>query len=238
MQEVPLDATLAHAPPKPAVSRFKAGRAEPMRAHVPAVQRAVRTGKLEGGKLVGPADDSGSDADDAELVGMLARGELTNLGPEPASIPGPGPSTQAGRERATLPRLGELAQGLPQGGSPLATPVNTTERSSPKMGAAALPGPPAPERRPVSAQVAERRPVSAQVTERTPASRGTPIAVPSRHAKPPDRGPAPAVEYPAQTSVMPSMVVDSPSFPPPGAPAPPPVVQAPRKTSRFMLDRS
>jgi hypothetical protein len=214
------------------VSRFKAGRAEPTRAHVPAVQRAVRTGKLEGGKLIGPADDSGSDD---ELVGMLARGELTNLGPEPASLPGPGPSTQAGRDR---PRLGELAHGFAQGGSPLATPVNITERSSPKMGAAALPGPPAPERRPVSAQVAERRPVSAQVTERTPASRGTPIAVPSRHAKPPDRGPAPVVEYPAQTSVMPSMVVDSPSFPPPGAPAPAPVVQAPRKTSRFMLDRS
>ena len=77
LQEVPLDATLASTPPKPAISRFKAehfghsgSRSSSLASHslgasiLPSsssssLRRAVRMGSLEDGKLVsGEAGDS------------------------------------------------------------------------------------------------------------------------------------------------------------------------------------
>ncbi|TFK54737.1 hypothetical protein OE88DRAFT_1653204 [Heliocybe sulcata] len=106
--EVPLEATLASPPPKPYISRFKSDRlnaynlSNPESASpstslaasvIPAsqtrnLQRAIRTGKMENGKLIGGQDgDSGSDIDAEEnareVLEMLKRGEVTNAGPEP-----------------------------------------------------------------------------------------------------------------------------------------------------------
>jgi hypothetical protein len=266
-QEVPLDATLAHGAPKSSVSRFKAGRAararpaEPTeisaqshvgstttaRAQPSAVRRAIRTGKLENGKLVGPAEDSASEDEEAqarELIDMLQRGELSNLGPNPLFVPGsvgdPGPSTIASapssarppvssgsvKERTKHPLLAQLSQSSQSPSpSPLPTPITMVGRSSPKMESAPIP-----------------TPVGSRVVERAPQARGNPIAVPTKNSKPPERvEPAytPDVEYPAQTSVMPSMIVDSPSFPRPGEsqPVPPDSTAQARKPSRFMQSR-
>lgn len=101
-QEVPLEATLASAPPKSSVSRFKAeltARHAPNESSLPShslgssvvpsssistMKRAVRMGKLENGNLIG-GEEGESDDEVVEntraLLEALTRGEVTNIGP-------------------------------------------------------------------------------------------------------------------------------------------------------------
>ncbi|KAI0086183.1 hypothetical protein BDY19DRAFT_365463 [Irpex rosettiformis] len=104
--DVPLEATLASGPPKPSVSRFRAERAShaglsqsTLASHslgasvvpsssVSSMKRAVRMGKLENGKLVGGDDGESedealaSDENAREMLELLRKGEVTNIGPE------------------------------------------------------------------------------------------------------------------------------------------------------------
>ncbi|TDL27421.1 hypothetical protein BD410DRAFT_825103 [Rickenella mellea] len=98
--EVPLEATLASKPPKPPISRFKTARQFAYNAPGPRattsvgasvlpagypIQKAIRTGKYVDGKLIGPEDDSASDGEDngkmEDVLELLKRGDVTNIGP-------------------------------------------------------------------------------------------------------------------------------------------------------------
>ncbi|KIP12251.1 hypothetical protein PHLGIDRAFT_124164 [Phlebiopsis gigantea 11061_1 CR5-6] len=107
--EVPLEATLASDPPKPSLSRFSIerhihpppntgmlashslGAAVLPLASAASLQRAVRLGKFEDGKLVGGAEgeseDEGTAVDESaqQLLEAILRGEVTNVGPQSSS---------------------------------------------------------------------------------------------------------------------------------------------------------
>lgn len=306
LQEVPLEATLASAPPKPGVSRFKASRhsnvvnpygapslSRPQpeaalastslgsavlpasQAH--ALQRAIRTGKLQDGKLIGggpgESDSEDESANVQEVVEMLKRGEIRNVGPQhesgqqptsslPSSLPTPsvqervlGPSSSFSQPVA-LPVPAPSGQPKP----PLQAEVTKPRVSKFKMNQAlqgARPSEPrsmsSPVEAPVSAversppeTLAETRSVGAHVVERTPRVARTHGTAPSTAAPLPDtpsqvqrasRNAVPIV-VPTSTShpsvgastlrpglnstattplptAMPSMIVESPSFPRP-----------------------
>ncbi|KAI0040326.1 hypothetical protein FA95DRAFT_1585065 [Auriscalpium vulgare] len=102
--EVPLEATLAHLPPKPAESKFKSSRiAQSYNTTVPSttpstslgasvlpgastLRRAIRTGKLDDDNLIGGEEgESGEEEDSDEIkafMDALRRGEVTNAGAE------------------------------------------------------------------------------------------------------------------------------------------------------------
>ncbi|KZT26560.1 hypothetical protein NEOLEDRAFT_1241017 [Neolentinus lepideus HHB14362 ss-1] len=179
--EVPLEATLASPPPKPSISRFKADRtntnnfSRPETAStsastslgaltIPAsqtrrLQRAVRTGRMENGKLIGGEDgDSSSDIDAdehaREVLEMLKRGEVVNAGPDAACSNledqlsvhqrnDPGPSSQSAKAKPQTSKF-KSAFAAAQIKTPTvptvipmtpATPINNVGRSSPKMSA-------------------------------------------------------------------------------------------------------
>ncbi|KAL6305281.1 hypothetical protein BKA93DRAFT_779147 [Sparassis latifolia] len=114
--EVPLDATLASAPPKSSISRFKAEHSSgtsssSLASHslgpsvLPSSQssslnRAVRMGKLVNGQLTGgEPGDSGDDGEmeAREILELLSRGQVKNVGPEANStLPQVGNSVIAG----------------------------------------------------------------------------------------------------------------------------------------------
>ncbi|KAI0362435.1 hypothetical protein OH77DRAFT_1416696 [Trametes cingulata] len=218
---VPLEATLASSPPKPPVSKFKAslGSGSSLPSHslggsiLPSSQSstlksAVRLGKLENGQLVGGEDGESDDELDPqakEMLEMLKKGDVVNVGPTlpPNGTPVPDSSSAStsqaeptSNETASeapaqpKPKLSKvsqfklsLAQSTPpqSPGSPassLSTPLTTAERSSPKLGSRS----------------------------------GTPIAVPTKTSRPPASSSRPSEQRPQQ---MPGMIVDSPSFPAP-----------------------
>ncbi|EPQ57995.1 hypothetical protein GLOTRDRAFT_136801 [Gloeophyllum trabeum ATCC 11539] len=258
--EVPQEATLASPPPKPPISRFKANRkaahnvsslssSDPMLAStslgalvIPASQtreleRAIRTGKIENGDLIGGEEgESGSDveADEKmrEVLEMLKRAQVTNAGPSGAG--GPSSTVDYSRESSML---GESVNAIPvskvrpqtsrfrsafaaaQAQSPAesspgtpATPVNNTGRSSPKAPA-------------VSSTIVERNmPSSGRLSSslgRKPASLDgagpltSPVvsssAIPLRSG-PTSVSPSPSANN-AASCVQPT-VIDSPSFQP------------------------
>ncbi|KAF7793154.1 hypothetical protein EIP86_004263 [Pleurotus ostreatoroseus] len=106
--EVPLEATLASAGPKPSMSRFRAERSSQPKgsslashslegsvlpsSHSASLKGVVRMGKLEAGQLVGGDEgESDGEADTADentkaMLEMLKNGEITNIGPAPVSI--------------------------------------------------------------------------------------------------------------------------------------------------------
>ncbi|KAJ7775162.1 hypothetical protein B0H16DRAFT_1509778 [Mycena metata] len=231
---------------KPAISHFQANRltssynaAAPSSStslganvlpasNAQTLQRAIRVGKLDSDdRLVGgEAGESGSeDEDDAamqEIVELLKKGEVYNLGPDgnfihtvpppkppatetsPAAAPTPPPSTsrKPSTSKFKLARAGQRPSPAPSAEvSGSSTPTSTVTRSSPKL-----------------SSTAESRATTASVLSST------------------------VVEKPFAT-----MIIDSPSFfpGPPSIPEtrrpqqPPTVVRAakPAKVSRFLAER-
>ncbi|KAJ7047103.1 hypothetical protein C8F04DRAFT_1062683 [Mycena alexandri] len=196
------------------------------------LQRAIRVGKLDSDdRLVGgEAGESGSeDEDDAvmqEIVELLKKGEVYNLGPDGDFIhtvpPPKPPATEAPPVAAPMPlpptsrkpptskfklaRAGQRPFSAPSASevSDSSTPTSTVARSSPKL-----------------PSMAESRSTTASVLSST------------------------VVEKPS--AAFTSMIIDSPSFPgPPSTPEtrrpqqPPTVVRAadkPGKVSRFLAER-
>ncbi|KZT71272.1 hypothetical protein DAEQUDRAFT_644807, partial [Daedalea quercina L-15889] len=171
--EVPLDATLASPPPRPSKSRFKAERATAVSSSTLAshslgpsvlpssqasgLKKAVRMGKLENGQLIGDDSDDDVTQEAKEIVELLSRGEVTNVGPQPSSnsnavplstaafsgVPAPHPGLQQGTP-ATAPKskvskfkLSLVEAERQDSASPISpsleTPRTTSVRSSPKM---------------------------------------------------------------------------------------------------------
>ncbi|KAI0691024.1 hypothetical protein BC835DRAFT_138940 [Cytidiella melzeri] len=175
--EVPLEATLASAPPKSSISRFKAERTTHAKSNqislashslgasvIPSsssssIKRAVRMGKLESGKLVG--GDEGDSEDEVlahdekalEMLELLKKGEVTNIGPtselatatshQPPLVPVSAVEELGPTQQPLLPKVSkfklslshpEPSQLLSSGTSASAsTPIDLSERSSPKM---------------------------------------------------------------------------------------------------------
>ncbi|KAI0082830.1 hypothetical protein K474DRAFT_1767595 [Panus rudis PR-1116 ss-1] len=235
--DVPLDASLASEPPKPPVSKFKQslltrsatttlashslGQAVLPVSQSSALKSAVRMGKLEDGKLVGGEEgesDGEVDDDMKEILELLRKGEITNVGPQPhtsspssvpaqdvSNAPAPKPEPQqpvsAARSKVSKFKLSMTAEPRSSGttavsspaGSSLNTPTTITERSSPK---------------PMSPEDA--------------LPQGRPIAVPTRVSQRPSKPPQPPqipgnAGFVSPQGAMPSMVVESPSFERPGA---------------------
>jgi hypothetical protein len=172
---------------KPTMSQYRASRllsaygtANPSSASnfvVPAasaktMQSAIRTGKIDDeGKLVGGEDDSASEAEDdamQEVLELLKRGEVYNLGPNGEPIHHLPPKDDQAKakptETAAALGLNEESRKLPplstkhpiskfkvsraaagRNETPIsesATPVNNLERSSPKLSSPSGPIPP------------------------------------------------------------------------------------------------
>ncbi|KAL7283624.1 hypothetical protein ACG7TL_003059 [Trametes sanguinea] len=240
---VPLEASLASSPPK-ATSRFKASQAQnsSLPSHslgasiLPSSQgstlkSAVRLGKLENGQLVGGQDGESDDELDPqakEMLEMLKRGEVVNVGPtlpaesstaSAASTPAPAEQrkpavAQPAAQPADVskPKLSKVSQfkmsfgqstppqspSSPSQSSSLSTPVTTVERSSPKLGSRG--GTPIPVPTKTSRPLAS---ASKPPAQRQPQMPGMIVDSPSFPA-------------PGQAPQMPGMIVDSPSFPAPG----------------------
>ncbi|KAI0929182.1 hypothetical protein AcW2_004958 [Taiwanofungus camphoratus] len=254
--EVPLDATLASPPPKPSISRFKAERSSSSNAPsstlashslgpsvLPSSQSsslnsAIRMGKLEGGKLVGGESDDEGNREAREILEMLARGEVTNVGPHPASTSGKagmntvvsGPSASGPAVSSFHPALQQTSNSLVDGTDVVAKP-KLSKVSKFKLALAqanekqdfGLCSPDVPPDTPRS--VAER-----SSPKRVSPALGIPIVLPSPSSRTPARAPNPALKRASANSSppiaysetqlslqiqMPSMVVESPSFRPP-----------------------
>ncbi|KII89150.1 hypothetical protein PLICRDRAFT_53615 [Plicaturopsis crispa FD-325 SS-3] len=184
--EVPLEATLSGSQPKPSVSRFKANRiAAAYNATTPSsstslgtsvlpasnyqtVKKAIRTGKLENDQLVVPADESGSDIDDdaKEILELLKKGEIHNIGPDASSLtpkvvsplpsiavsappepevhsPAVPTAPKTSRFKATRQERHVSPSPSSSRPSPPSTPISTATRSSPKLPSNSLPTSPA-----------------------------------------------------------------------------------------------
>ncbi|PIL24251.1 hypothetical protein GSI_14004 [Ganoderma sinense ZZ0214-1] len=214
--DVPLEATLAGAPPKPSVSRFKSSLSSvsslPSQSLggsvLPASQSsglkaAVRLGKLENGNLIGGEQgESDEDIEPAakEMLEMLKKGEVVNVGPslppdvlvtdsDPAAQASAGPSTPSTKPS----RVSQFKNSL-------------TVSSTPTSSAPSSPG---------SSLSTPLTTIERSSPKLSP-SGGTPVPVPiptnsSQFASPWSQ--KFAEKRPVQ---MPGMVVDSPSFPAPG----------------------
>jgi hypothetical protein len=128
---VPLEATLSSPPPKPPISRFKASRLTSASPNIslvpgPTVQGAVRTGKLENGKLVDLNTISDDEDENVQAaIELLKRGIIQNVGPLP--------DTNVSSEElpsATNPTLESSTFNL---ASHSVTHVSDVQMSSPKM---------------------------------------------------------------------------------------------------------
>ncbi|KAJ3558498.1 hypothetical protein NM688_g892 [Phlebia brevispora] len=250
--DVPLEATLASSGPKPSVSRFKSERLSgPDRStlashslggsvlpssHSTSLKGAVRLGKLRDGQLVGGEEgESDGELDAADenarnMLEMLKKGEVTNIGPSPAapvetgtnqesttpaavaqlSVPQE-PTAHPKPSKASKFKMSMAHAGLPQrstgsSASSLAgTPVNQVDRSSPKTSS---PGGVSPVPSSVSSgPTVLPRQMPTMIVE-SPSLRAP------ANARRPARSSAqgiPAVQPPAFHSV----ILESPSFQPP-----------------------
>ncbi|KAH7926670.1 hypothetical protein BV22DRAFT_1032666 [Leucogyrophana mollusca] len=224
--EVPLDATLSSSRPKPAVSRFKADRiassynvSQPSASTslgpsvIPAsgqksLQGAVRVGKLQNDQLVGgEAGESGSEDERVkEVLEMLKGGQIQNAGPDfvppvkPSDANAPSepslqpqvdinppvaaPTPSRASQKPSKFKLARKQHTVDPPSVPN-TPISTVNRSSPRLPVSGVVERNAPRPRP------REQYVSPQIVQPTGMTGGT------LGGKP----------------VMPSMVVDSPSFP-------------------------
>ncbi|RPD66389.1 hypothetical protein L227DRAFT_570274 [Lentinus tigrinus ALCF2SS1-6] len=227
---VPLEASLASSPPKSFASRFKSSRtsaSSTLPSHslganiVPASQSstlrsAVRLGKLENDNLVGGQEGESDDEMDAaakEMLEMLKKGEVVNVGP----------STSANVTetfRATAPAVpATVGNGPPSTSATIQTPDESAAFSKPK------PSKVSQFKKSLTEPSTLRSPLSPGSDLTTPTNTiarsspklaspvGTPIPVPTKmsHVAGPSRK-TPAIH----NAQMPGMVVDSPSFPAPG----------------------
>ncbi|TFY55703.1 hypothetical protein EVJ58_g8083 [Rhodofomes roseus] len=248
VQEVPLDATLASPPPKPSASRFKSehpssstlashslGASVLPSSQTSSLKKAVRMGKLESGQLVGDDSDDDVTQEAREIVELLTRGDVANIGPQPSAaastsastVPLPGPPSSASTEDSTVPSKPKskvskfkLSLAQPQGressstGSPsLQTPQMTSDRSSPKL-TSPEPG------TPISVPTPSSRPTDGRHNDN-----GAVIPEPIRRKGVHDQMPimivdSPSFGPPGSAPTTPSMIVDSPSFSPPSGSVP------------------
>ncbi|KAH9843177.1 uncharacterized protein C8Q71DRAFT_736247 [Rhodofomes roseus] len=246
--EVPLDATLASPPPKPSASRFKSehpssstlashslGASVLPSSQTSSLKKAVRMGKLESGQLVGDDSDDDVTQEAREIVELLTRGDVANIGPQPSAAastsastaPLPGPPSSASTEDSTVPSKPKskvskfkLSLAQPQGressstGSPsLQTPQMTSDRSSPKL-TSPEPG------TPISVPTPSSRPTDGRHNDN-----GAVIPEPIRRKGVHDQMPimivdSPSFRPPGSAPTTPSMIVDSPSFSPPSGSVP------------------
>ena len=237
VQEVPLDANLATAPPKPSTSRFKSERVagSTLASHslgdavLPAaqstsVQRAVRMGKLEDGQLVGgDAGDSDGELDTADentraMLEMLRNGKVTNIGPRPAAVPG----SPAANE---LP--GSTSTKVPSAADKVPPPQAVAQPQPSKVSkfklAVTHPSTPSSHAQPSGSGLS-----SSLSTPVNTADRSSP-KFPSPGDSTPDHQLASSSTPTVTKSLsMPSMIVDSPDFPrPAGAQMPSMIVESP-----------
>ncbi|KAI0253519.1 hypothetical protein BJV78DRAFT_1360116 [Lactifluus subvellereus] len=256
-EDVPLEATLAGPRPKPAQSKFKSEQlAQAYGTCIPsstpstslgpsvlpsssgALRSVLRTGGLEGNRLIGHSDSEGENEDDARVfIDALRRGEVTNAG-------------AAENSDALIAAL-ESAYGAPPkppaaaaaAAEPIPTPSLPTGPTAPqktskfKLTRAAPPRTPAGDGGPREGSAHPPRPLptSETVVERRPAPSPTssaaraPAATPSLSRSTPSMG---AVGSPPTIVDSPSfarpgggapvvMAIDSPSFAPPGGAATP-----------------
>ncbi|KAH9952092.1 hypothetical protein B0H21DRAFT_715752 [Amylocystis lapponica] len=202
--EVPLEATLASAQPKPSLSRFKSERLSSNSVHslashslgpsvLPSSQssslkRAVRMGKFEDGKLVGQAEDSEDEGEREakEIWDLLTRGEVQNAGPQT----GPMPKQTAGEAALAAPPLASSSTGqqtiLPHAETPSTPSKSKTSRVSKfKLAIAQTRGPEhlGPSSSSPSAQNTPISFVERSSPKVTTSELGTPIAAPSSSSR-------------------------------------------------------
>ncbi|KAF8891299.1 hypothetical protein BD779DRAFT_1468886 [Infundibulicybe gibba] len=220
--------------PKPAVSRFKASRiassytdspstsssshTAPSNTHT--IQKAIHRGKLDAdGQLV--AGDNSDDEDHGELqeiMELLAKGEIYNLGPDGNLIVPP----------PTMPKLSIPVIDQQPAAGPSALPPLTKPKTSRFKLARGQAGRSQIPLTPASEDSRSTTPIS-NATRSSPKSHSPPdgpiagissAATPSAFILPPTPG-----------ASFPSMVVESPSFPKPSTPrasaAPPAVIASP-----------
>lgn len=247
-QEVPLEATLASGPPRSGVSRFKAehtSRGAPTQstlashslgasvvpsAGVPSMKGAIRLGKLENSKLVGgeagESDDEilENDENAREMLELLKKGEVTNIGPQsfsavvtpptpvaasaptrPESIPSTSdkpPAEPVAEPRASKPsKVSKFKLSLAQSG-----PAQSSSPSTPASGAN-TPTDLANRSSPKMTSPRGGTPVQANASPSSSSSQ------PPRYTLPPEI--QAAFQNGDLPAGMPGMIVESPSFLPP-----------------------
>ncbi|KAF9077134.1 hypothetical protein BDP27DRAFT_1357282 [Rhodocollybia butyracea] len=194
---------------------------------VQALQKSIRLGKLDEQKRLVGGEDSDSDAETArEILELLQKGDVYNIGPNGEYIPSNAAGNAAGSTKgppAQIPPFTPPTEPLPQKtkasrfklsktqveASRADTPVSTVSRSSPKLPQETMKSSVA-ERQPVGSKSSSSRlsqdTIKSSIIERQLASSklphqsSQPSAVP--HASPPP---------PPNPST--SMIVESPSFP-------------------------
>jgi hypothetical protein len=201
---VPLEATLSSPPPKPPISRFKASRLTSASSNLslvpgPTVKGAVRTGKLENGKLVDL--NAISDDEDENVQGaieLLKRGIIQN-------DVGPLPDTNVSSEElpsATNPTLEPSKFNL---ASNSVTHISDVQMSSPKM---------------TSSQPVVKHQVGSNADSVGSLDDAKSLKITSPSVKPVDsRSSVPSDSHQ-------HAIIDSPSFPPPSRPRQPPPVMS------------
>ncbi|KAI0261378.1 hypothetical protein BC834DRAFT_1028256 [Gloeopeniophorella convolvens] len=250
-EEVPLEATLSRPHPKPAQSRFKNGRiAQAYSTRVPsaapstslgasvvpgsagAIRRTVRTGRLEGGQLVGGESESDPEDEDARVrafMDALRRGEVTNAGvagnsdvlvaalesaygaprsapTAPPSSSAAGPSAPSEPPKSTAPKVSKfkLARAPPR-----APGADGSSREGTPVDVAPRSSPKLPTPKlPTSDTVLERKPPAVIDSPSFARPQAAP-AEPSSFVPPPMIVDSPSF-------APPPMIIDSPSFAPPG----------------------
>ncbi|KIJ69064.1 hypothetical protein HYDPIDRAFT_105634 [Hydnomerulius pinastri MD-312] len=170
------------------------------------LRNSIRVGKLENDQLVGgEAGDSGSEDDVVrEVLEMLKNGQIENAGPgfDPSSLTGGGPPFNPEAE-PTSPTDASLASPTP---APAPAPAPRMSRFKMARG-----GGTAETVIPASgSSTAQPKPAISGVVERKPARQlPTQTFVPNKPARRPPTEP----KLPDATSLAPSMIIDSPSFP-------------------------
>lgn len=212
-----MDATLASAPPKPSVSKFKSslvnrGATTTMASHslgqaiLPASQTsslksAIRMGKIEDGKLVGgDAGESDDDMDEEvrQIIELLKNGEATNIGPasepslrETESVTKPSapkPTSKVSKFKSAMVSGSSSATLASPVGSDVNTPISVTERSSPKL---VTPQERLPRANPIAVPTSTSRPPSkAQTVFKPNQPQNRSLRVSNSHSSTPRPGPS------------------------------------------------
>ncbi|KJA27022.1 hypothetical protein HYPSUDRAFT_52063 [Hypholoma sublateritium FD-334 SS-4] len=195
------------------------------------IQRAIRTGKLDDtGKLVGGEDDSASEEEDQglqEVLDLLRKGEVYNLGPDGKYIHAVRPTPGASPLQSTQTTDGAGASSSSaseQQQAPVAPPSMRSKTSKFKASLAAAGRPAAASSSTLVAPSASGSDLpSPSTTPVSHAGRSSPktatpppvgAVVPERVHSPFIKSPSPA-KSPAPPAHAFSMIVDSPSFPMP-----------------------
>ncbi|KAG6879254.1 hypothetical protein C0992_004083 [Termitomyces sp. T32_za158] len=232
-------------PERPSVSQFKAGRLASSYAAsspstsidasvVPAsavrtIQKTFRTGKIDdNGQLVGNDADSASEDETTEnaqdLLNLLRRGELYNVGPDGnhLHVALPSDGVQHTPETPSLPSA--ISRAIPKDLTPIDRPKTSKFKLSRAMGQSSRllrSSQSSNQHNPVS--IAESSspktlpPMASSVVERksTPARLVVNPSVSQQPPSMPQRWPAVSANQAVPSSAFSSTIVDSPSFPTP-----------------------